>query len=436
MRKVAIVGLPNTGKSTLFNRLTRRRRALVHPVAGMTRDRLYGIVEHRGIDFTIIDTGGVTATDDPLQVAIQKQVAMAVTEADLVLVLLDAQEGPRPLDLDLLSRVRKAKPLIIAVNKIDAESHQARFAPFASLAREVYPISAEHAEGIDDLLDRIVHLLPEVSEAGGESVEGVTITIVGRPNAGKSTLLNRLVGYERASVSEVPGTTRDTIDAELRCGDRAYRILDTAGIRRKAKIDDSQEIIAVLAARKTIEKAHCTLLVLDGAAGISSHDRYLASEVATSARSCVVLVNKVDVAPSFDARAAVKQAHEALGGSLDWAQFLFISALDGRYTNRILKTVDQVVAEGSRQIPTPDLNRFLQRFFEYRTPLYTDSVRSSINYSVQVGRLPITIQLFTKRRSLLVPSYQKMLIKHLRREFGLKHSPIRIMLRHGRAPSA
>lgn len=435
MHKVAIVGLPNSGKSTLFNRLTGRRRALVHCDAGMTRDRIYGQVEHGGTHFTLIDTGGVADATHPLQEAIQKQVSLAVTEADVVLVLLDGQAGLRPLDIDLVQRMRRRKPFVVAVNKVDVESHEERLNAFAPLGTDLLAVSAEHACGIEDLLDSLCRLLPADDASEPATIgEEISIAIIGRPNSGKSTLLNRLVGYERASVSEVPGTTRDTVDAEVVIEERRYRILDTAGIRRKARITDSQEIIAAIAARRTISRAHCTLLMLDGQAGIGAHDRYLASEVATTARSAVVLVNKVDVATDFEPRRATGQTREALI-ELDWARLLFVSALQGRFTNRILSAVDAAVREGSRDIATSELNDFLEDLFSRDTPKFVDGVRNPIKYGVQVGKLPVTLSLFCKRRTTLLPAYRKMMETRIRRRFGLEHSPIHIVLRRDGARS-
>lgn len=426
MKKVAIVGLPNSGKSTLFNRLTGRRRALVHRAAGMTRDRIYGKV--KGRQLTVIDTGGVTDAQDDLQRAIQRQVQLAITESDIVLVLLDGSQGLNPLERDLVGMIRKSKPFVVAVNKIDVDSHEERLSMFAELGCDPVAVSAEHGRGVGELLERLVEDDAADSVASAETDRQITIAIVGRPNAGKSTLLNTLVGYERASVSPLPGTTRDCVDADLTSGGRRFRILDTAGIRRKTKIDDSQEIISVLAARKTIPVADCTLLVVDGVAGISAHDRYLASEVATTARSAVILVNKMDAAESFEPKAATLEARKALK-ELSWAPLVFISALEGRFTNRILSTVVSVVEEGSKEIPTPALNEFLERFFEMHTPMYSGGMRAPIKYGLQVGRLPVTIQLFSKRRSQLMQSYEKQLLNRLRRAFGLERSPVRLLLK-------
>jgi len=431
MWKVAIVGLPNSGKSTLFNRLTGRRRALVHRRSGMTRDRLYGTVEWQGRQFMVIDTGGVDEARDPLQTAIQKQVDLAVTEADLVVVLLDGAENLRPGDTSLVEKIRKKKPFIVAVNKIDAGSHEGRLPDFSRLGVDLVAVSADHGRNVDELLERIIGALPGGEEARPPAEDAITLTIVGRPNAGKSTLLNSLVGYERSSVSVVPGTTRDCVDAEVTHDGRLFRILDTAGIRKKPRIDDSQEIFAVLAARQTIPKAHCTLLLLDGVAGIGAQDRFLASEVATCARSAVVLVNKVDLAPAHDPQQAVKQVHEQLN-ELPWARVISISALTGQSVEKILRAVRQAVDEGNTRIPTAPLNRFFARFLEDRTPKFKDGVGAPIRYAVQVGNLPVAIRLFTTRQTSFLPSYEKMLAGYLRREFKLTHSPVRIQLTKGR----
>ncbi|MEW6366918.1 MAG: ribosome biogenesis GTPase Der [Acidobacteriota bacterium] len=428
MKKVAIVGLPNSGKSTLFNRLTGRRRALVHREAGMTRDRLYGVVETEGCEFLVIDTGGVAEAHDELQRAIQRQVGLALAESDLVVVLLDGNEGLRPPDVDLVRGIRKRKPFIVAVNKMDSDARELKLAGFAELGVETLAVSAMHGRGVDELVARILQSLPEEPRAEVAVSDAVTIAIVGRPNSGKSTLLNRLLGYERASVSALPGTTRDCVDAELESHGQRFRILDTAGIRRKTKIDDSQEIIAVIAARNTIPRADCTVLMLDSAGGISAHDRYLASEASDHARSVLVVVNKIDLAPSFNRARAEKQVHDAMK-ELPWARVLFISALTGYGTDRILKAVKELVAEGSRELRTADLNRFLESFFEMRSPLFADGRQCAIKYGVQIGRLPACVQLFAKRKTQFQPAYRKMLENHIRRRFGLLHSPVRIVLK-------
>ncbi len=431
MRKVAIVGLPNSGKSTLFNRLTRKRRALVHRRSGMTRDRIYGTVEWEGRQFIVIDTGGVDEAKDSLQHAILRQVDFAVAEADLVLILFDATDGLRPGDESLLRAIRKKKPFLAAVNKVDAEQHEMRLADFTRLGINPVGVSAEHGRCIDDLLDQILALLPGDDASEAVNSNALALTIVGKPNAGKSTLLNRLVGYERASVSEIPGTTRDCVDAEVVSGGTLFRILDTAGIRRKARIDDSQEIFAVLAARRTIQQADCAILLLDGEAGVGAQDRFLATEIASSAKSTVVLVNKLDLATQYDPHRATKKLREELN-ELQWARILFISALAGRGTERVLPAVEETIAEGRTTISTSDLNKFLEEFFESRSPIFQDGIRAPIKYGVQISRLPVTIRLFTTRQTRFLPSYEKMLATHIRGEFGLKHSPIRIQLKSGR----
>ena len=394
----------------------------------MTRDRLYAVVEAEGREFVVIDTGGVTEAHDELQRAIQRQVEVALAESDLVIVMLDGKEGLRPPEVDLVRSIRKKKPFIVAVNKMDSEAHEIRLAGFAELGVDVLAVSATHGRGVGELVTRVLRSLPDEPHIDAAGSSAITITIVGKPNSGKSTLLNRLLGYERASVSALPGTTRDCVDAELESHGQCFRILDTAGIRRKTKIDNSQEIIAVIAARNTIPRADCTVLMLDSAGGISAHDRYLASEAAEHARSVLIVVNKIDLAPSFQRARAEKQVREALK-ELPWARVFFISALTGHGTDRVLRAVQEIVAEGSRQIRTVDLNRFLEKFFDLRSPLFIDGRRAAIKYGVQVGRLPVCIQLFVKRKTQFLPSYEKMLENHLRRSFGLRNSPVRIVLR-------
>ncbi|MFN2227929.1 MAG: ribosome biogenesis GTPase Der, partial [Anaerolineae bacterium] len=358
---VALVGRPNVGKSTLFNRIVGQRRAIVEDIPGTTRDRLYDDTEWNGIPFTVVDTGGLEIVESqkqreprhepqPLSTAsvgfieeIRRQAEIAIDEADVVIMLVDAVDGPTPADEDVADVLRRSnKPVLVAANKAENEARrQAAFEFYALGLGEVYPISALHGLGVGDLLDEVVRSLPVVEEE--EEPEALKIALVGRPNVGKSSLLNKLLGQERAIVSDIPGTTRDTLDTYLSWEEQPVLLIDTAGIRRRGRVEPGIEKYSVLRSMKAIGRADVVMLLLDAQDLVTSQDAHVAGYVLEERRSIVVLVNKWDLIAkdTYTMDAYTKQIRGELK-FLDYVPVLFISALTGRRVDRVLPLALQV----------------------------------------------------------------------------------------------
>ena len=458
---VAIVGRPNVGKSTLFNRLTGSRRAIVGDESGITRDRLYGEAEWRGHKFRVVDTGGIVPDDkDFIPSEIFRQAKVAFEEAAAIVMVVDARTEIAGPDRELARLLaRTGKPLFLAVNKMDTDKQDSLLGEFHSLGmRNVFPVSSEHGRGIDDLLDAILLVLPAVEKAttGGTEVTGesteegsptsepheIKVAIIGHPNVGKSTLLNQLTGTSRAIVSPTPGTTRDSIDEVLQYKGRKIRFIDTAGIRRKGKTHLMAEKLSVVMARKNIEDADIVLFMVDATEGASGLDANIAGYAHESGRSVIILVNKWDLVASGEKRAIsqsktariqdAKRPHDrALYEErlryglkfLAYAPVLFLSAHTGKGTEKILPLIEKVAAERRKRITTGEMNRFLKTvdFDRASVPV---SKRVRIYYMTQAGVAPPTFVLFTDRAVKLHFSYQRFLENQIRHAFGFIGSPI------------
>jgi GTPase len=459
---VAIVGRPNVGKSTLFNHLTGSRRAIVGDEPGITRDRLYGEVEWRGREFRVVDTGGIVPEDkDLIPSEIFRQAKVALEEAAAIVMVVDARTEIAGPDRELARLLaRTGKPLFLAVNKVDSDKQESLLGEFHSLGvMNVFPISAEHGRGVDDLLDDILPVLPASSKATAEYAEiaekdadeespaavephEIGVAIIGHPNVGKSTLLNRLTGTERAIVSPVAGTTRDSIDEVIKYKGRAIRFVDTAGIRRKGKTKLMAEKLSVVMARKNIEEADIVLLLIDATEGVSGLDANIAGYAHESGRSVIILVNKWDLVASGEKRAisqskaariqdAKRPQDRALYEErlrcglkfLSYAPVLFISAYTGKGTEKILPLIEKVAAERRKRISTGEMNRFLKKINFDRASVPV-SKRVKIYYMTQAGVAPPTFVLFTDRAVKLHFSYQRFLENQIRAAFGFVGSPI------------
>ncbi|MGH9492439.1 MAG: ribosome biogenesis GTPase Der [Terriglobales bacterium] len=443
---IAIVGRPNVGKSTLFNRLVGRRRAIVGDESGITRDRLYGEAEWNGRRLRVVDTGGILPDDKELIPSeIFRQARVALDEADAVVMVVDGRTELAAPDLEL-SRLlmRTGKPLFLAVNKIDSPRMEAEAENFRRLGiRNVYPVSAEHGGGVAELLDAVLEASakdetaeePEVAEKieAGESpasTREIKVAIIGRPNVGKSTLLNQLTGSARAIVSPVPGTTRDAVDERIERDGRVYRLIDTAGIRRKGKTKLMAEKLSVVMARKHLEAADVALLMIDAVEGVTAVDAHIAGYAHESGRSIIVLINKWDrVGPGrTDGRRPAdrdlyeKQARAALK-FMGYAPLLFISATSDQHTAKIFSTLATVAAERRKRISTGQMNRFLKRV-DFERAGVPASKRVKIYYLTQAQVAPPTFILFTDRAVKLHFSYQRFLENQIRREFGFVGTPI------------
>ncbi len=435
MALVAIVGRPNVGKSTLFNRLSRERRALVGDHPGVTRDRLYAEVAWKGRRFTLVDTGGfISGEVERLQEETRRQVMAALEEADVLLFLADGRTGIHPEDHHLVNLLRCAsKPVIIVVNKIDGPEQEVHAAEFYGLGVDgIHSVSAAHGHGIAELLDALIGVLPEVGDESEEAATSgeVRVSIVGRPNVGKSTLVNRILGQERAIVSEIPGTTRDAIDTPLERGGRRYLLIDTAGIRRKGRTTEKLEKLSVIKALRSIERAHVAVLLVDAEEGLTEQDLHIGGYIQERRRACVIVVNKWDRVDREGKR--VRRFMDQLKDRfrfLSFAPILTISALNGKRVGRILPTVDEVFEQYNRRVGTGVVNRALQEAVERHEPPLIAGRRLKFYYATQPYTRPPTFVLFCNRPDKIHFSYQRYLTNHLRRAFSLDKTPIRLVFR-------
>lgn len=430
---VAIVGRPNVGKSTLFNRLIRSRTAIVENTPGVTRDRLYSDCKWLERSFLLVDTGGIRVeTKDPLESQTTRQAEMAVKEADLIIFLVDGRQGLAPHDFDVADLLRRTnKPVILTVNK--AEGRMDDVYDFFRLGLgDPIPVSAEHGQNTGDLLDRIVELLP--AETGEEPDEAVVkVSVVGRPNVGKSSLVNALLGEERAIVSDLPGTTRDAIDVQVRYGEQEFLLIDTAGMRRRGKIDDPIERYSVLRALRAVDRSDVVLLMLDAVEGITDQDQRIAGYVVEAGKACVILFNKWDLVQK-DATTVNEYENKAKDrfGFLSYAPVMFISAKTGQRLPRVLEMVIAVASEYTRRIPTARLNEVIEEAVAMHQPVSGTGERLRIYYASQTQVKP-PVFVFHCNSPEVHFSYQRYLENQLRGAFGLAGTPVRLLFRGRKA---
>jgi GTP-binding protein len=495
---VAVVGRPNVGKSTLFNRVVGHRAAIVEDRARTTRDRIYGEAEWNGRRFIAVDTGGLEIKPgDPIEEKVQEQARLAIGEADVIVFVVDTIAGLTPADLEAANLLRTAKaPVLVAANKADNDRRELEAAEFYSLGWEqTYPISAAHGRGVADLLDAIVWVLPpespeeverkrreaeaqewarelaegrlarvrrgeaEAVELEGEGAEEdaklpgletedeqIAIALIGRPNVGKSSLLNALLGEERAIVSEIPGTTRDAIDTHLRWGRSDLVLIDTAGIRRPGKVARAEEAerYSTLRAIKAVDRADVAILLVDAAQGLTAQDAHVAGFIAEEGRGLVVALNKWDLliektGRTFDEYAAALRGQVPF---LDFAPIVSISARTGQRAGRVLELAVDVWGERRKRIATPELNRVVRDAALRQPPPAGKLGQPKIFYATQVGVAPPTFVFFARHADQVHFSYQRFLENRLREAFGFDGTPIRLIFRErasdrgGRAPRA
>jgi GTP-binding protein len=451
MRKpiVALVGRPNVGKSTLFNRLVGQRRAIVEDVPGTTRDRLYADAEWNGVPFAIVDTGGLEVPVDrrrrsdrqrpePLATAskefvkeIRQQAQIAIDESDLVLLLVDAQAGLTPADEDVAAVLRRTrKPVLVVANKAESLAARQMASEFYALGLgEVYAVSALHGIGTGDLLDALVESLPVVEDA--EEPEALKIAVVGRPNVGKSSLLNRLLGQERSIVSAVPGTTRDAIDTHMTWDGQPVTLIDTAGIRRRGKVEPGVEKYSVLRALKAIQRADVVFLLLDAQDLVTAQDAHVAGYVLEALRSVVVVVNKWDLI-SKDTHTADAYTRQIRGELrfLDYVPVVFVSALTGQRVHRLIPMAAQIREERRVRIPTGELNRLVEAATLQHPPPHKAGKRLKIFYATQAEVDPPTFVFFVNDRRLVHFSYQRYLENQIRRRYPYVGTPLQLGFRN------
>ncbi|GAB4567036.1 MAG: ribosome biogenesis GTPase Der [Anaerolineae bacterium] len=441
---VALVGRPNVGKSTLFNRIIGERKAIVEDVPGTTRDRLYAEAEWAGRTFVLVDTGGLEMLDRPeapdvtplstasapFVSAIRAQAQVAIDEADVIVFLVDARDGLTAADMDVADLLRNTqKPVVLAVNKVDSAARESIAAEFWSLGLgEPMPISALHGRGTGDLLDAVVaHFAPEPEE---EEEEAVHIAIVGRPNVGKSSLLNALLREERAIVSEIPGTTRDAIDTPLEWEGQSIVLVDTAGIRRRGRIQRGIEKYSVLRALRAIERSDVVLLVIDASEGVTAQDTHVAGYILEAMKSAIVLVNKWDliVKDSYTMNEYTQQVRAALN-FMDYVPVLFISAKTGQRVQRVIPTALEVYQQRHQRITTSELNRLLQEAITRHQPPSKGRKRLRFYFATQADTDPPTFVIFVNDRTLVHFSYERYLENTIRSAHPFTGTPLRLIFR-------
>ncbi len=439
---IALVGRPNVGKSTLFNRIVGRRMAVVSDMAGTTRDRLYAESEWNGVAFTLVDTGGIEVTQgwhtEPLSEdsarflpMIRHQASTAIQDADVIIQVVDGGKGITAADQEVADILRRSKkPIMIAANKLESIKLWDTAYEFYELALgEVFPISALHGSGTGDLLDAVVHAIPQVEPADAED-EAIKIAILGRPNAGKSTLLNKLIGEERAIVSPIAGTTRDATDTQLKWHGQAFTLIDTAGIRRRGKIDPGIEKYSVLRAIKALQRADIALLLIDAVEGITAQDAHIAGMLAEESSGVIVLVNKWDAVEKDtftinDFEALIRQELNFL----PYAPLLFISAKTGQRVNKILPTVLEVNEARYQRVPTAALNKMLRDAVTKHPPPSKGGKRVKFFYATQPSVAPPLFVFFVNKPEWVNFSYRRFLENRLRETFPYPGSPIRLVFR-------
>ena len=432
---VAIIGRPNVGKSTLFNRILGRKTAIVDDVPGVTRDRNYADAHYRNRPFRLVDTGGLEpSASEGMMALIRRQSELAIAEADILVLLMDGRTGVMPQDQEVIRLLRgTTKPLLVAVNKLDTPKVETLIADFYQLGIEqLYPVSAEHGLGVAELLDAIYALLPPTDEALPSEVMP-RVAIVGRPNVGKSTLLNAVLGEERAVVSEVPGTTRDAIDSLVVYEERRYLFTDTAGIRRRGKIDRGIEGYSVARSLRAIGRSDVAVLLLDAEEGITEQDTKIAGIVIRQGRACLLLVNKWDLRQGdAQARQMFEKDLKRRFPFLAWAPVLFGAAVKPDSLRRLFPLIDEVFASFSTRIPTGQLNQFLQHVLEVH-PLPSrkgkpEQITKSA-FMTQVAVQPPVFALFVGHPENVKAAYLRFLENQIRDTYGFSGTPIRLLVR-------
>lgn len=437
---VALVGRPNVGKSTLFNVMTGSRDALVADLPGVTRDRHYGVCRRGERPFVVIDTGGLSGIEiDDLSIAAARQVRLAIAESAAVVFMVDARDGLMPQDRSILDELRRCgKPLLLAVNKTDGLDVPIALVEFAALgASHVLPIAAAHSRGLDDLLDALTEWLPpDGADAQAEEDHGaIRVAMVGRPNVGKSTLVNRLLGEERLVVSETAGTTRDSIRVPLERDGQRYVLVDTAGVRRRARVDDGLEKLSVIKTLGTLEQVEVAVLLLDAGEGITDQDLTLIGHVLAAGRALVIAANKWDGMDSY-ARTQCKSGLERRLDFVPWAQVVFISGLHGSGLRELMRAVRRAHASTTTELVASSLTRTLeQAVTAYQPPLVRGHM-PKLRFAHPGGNAPPSIIIHGSRTAHLAPAYRKYLENFFRRRYKLVGTPVRIDFRDGENPFA
>jgi len=436
---VAIIGRPNVGKSTLFNRFIGRREAIVDDRPGVTRDRNFGVVDWNGRQFWLVDTGGlILQAEDSLNRAVRHQVEQAVTESDVVLFLVDVEQGVHPADLEIAQYLRKSqRPVILVANKADQLPVDSRHVAFYELGLgDPFPVSAAVGKSSGDLLDRVVALLPPAGAVTAEAA--IDVAVVGRPNVGKSSLVNRLLGSERLVVAAEPGTTRDAIDTPLRYGDRTLVFIDTAGLRKRSKVDDDIEFYSTLRTARAIERADVCVLVVDAQDGMHVQDLKIANDAWEQGAALIVAVNKWDLIEEKDTNTAVRGEREIKGRApfLEFIPFIYVSAKTGQRTTKLLELILAVATERDKRIPTHEVNEVLEALVDRQQPPQPVGESVRLLYASQIGTAPPRFAIVSNRPEAIPESYTRYLLNGFRAAWQFTGSPVAIKFRRRREQAA
>ncbi len=432
MHTIAIVGRPNVGKSALFNRLAGKRIAIVDSTYGLTRDRIAASLSHKGKPFTIIDTGGIDfSVSDNLREMAKRQTQLAISQADTVLLVTDAIDGPVPLDSEIAAALRRsAKRVIVAVNKADNEGLEAAASSFHRLGfPDLFAVSATHGLGIDALMDALIMQIAD--EGKDEPSETVKIAIVGRPNVGKSSYVNRILSEERMIVDEAPGTTRDSVDIAVSWKGRRFTLIDTAGVRREGTIKEPADFFSLSRTHGSIRRSDLALMLIDASEEVSVQDAKLARYIHDQGKGCVLGVNKWDLARETDMRRYRAYVWQRMS-FFNYVPLVFMSAKSGQGIERSLNTIFYVCEQMGRRIGTPVLNKVLHNIWERNEPPARAGKRCRFYYATQTGVRPPTLRLFVNENKLLDHTYVNYLVNELRRAFGFEGTPLRLEFKNRR----
>lgn len=425
---VAVVGRPNVGKSTFVNRIAGAQDAIVHEMRGVTRDRSYHEADWNGVHFTLIDTGGIEmGNEDAFQKSIRDQAIMATEEADAIVFLVDGKTGSSPDDLEVARILKRSgKPVMLAVNKMDAPGKEDGIWEFYSLGLgDPWPISSIHGHGTGDLLDEIVEHIKDVEVEEEEEADSINVAIIGRPNAGKSSLTNRLIGRDRAIVSDVAGTTRDAVDTTVEHDGKSYTIVDTAGLRKRTKIDEDVEYYSFVRAMRAIDRADVAILVIDATLGLTDQDQRVAGFAAERGCAMVVLMNKRDIVESGEELDELRETIKDRLVFVNYAPVISISALTGKGVLRIWDAVDTVYENFSSQVSTSKLNAWLQSIREFGHTVSKGKKVLKMKYVTQTRTCPPEFTFFCNHPELINDNYERFLENRLRQAFDLTGTPVR-----------
>jgi len=430
---IAIIGRPNVGKSTLFNRLAGGGKAIVIDEPGATRDRNYTDCTWNNRPFTLIDTGGFEpAAKVEILVQMREQTKLAIEEADIILFMMDGRDGLTPSDQEIARMLRVVKKTVFyTVNKVDGPRHEALVSEFYRLGIEkLYPISAQHGPGLDDLMDDVADCLPEAEPVKDGEGDRIRIAVIGRPNVGKSSLINRILGYERTIVNPVPGTTRDAIDTPITRDGKHYLLIDTAGIRRKSRISLTMEKYSIVQALKAIDRADIALILLDAKEGISEQDIKIAGLAMEKGTACILVVNKWDLVEKDNSTIGTYVEDIRYNSKfLEFAPIIFVSALSGQRVTKIFALIERVYAQYTRRVETGELNRKIREIVEANPPPGRQSRPHIFNYITQVAIKPPSFVLFVRDPDNIHFSYERYLVNRIRETFGFAEVPIRLFFR-------